>query len=89
MTETYGELIQMKMKHSLLALAVGAASSAAVVTPAAAGDVTVYGRAQVEVAAVSWQEEASEVTPGACDGDNVSVADGCDGMWYGFRTWIK
>ncbi|WP_455199898.1 porin, partial [Kaarinaea lacus] len=69
----------MKMKHSLIALAVAGATSAAVVTPAQAGDVTVYGIAQVELASVSYQTEASEITPGACDG-TPSVADGCNGI---------
>ena len=66
----------MKMKHSLLALAVAAASSAAVVTPAQAGDVTVYGIAQVEIAAVSNQQE----TAGACEDPNTAAGTSCDGI---------
>ena len=66
----------MKMKHSLIALAVAGASSAAVITPAQAGDVTVYGIAQIEVAAVSNQLE----TPGACDAPNTAAGTSCDGL---------
>ena len=65
----------MKMKHSLIALAVGAASSAAVVTPAAAGDVTVYGRAQVEIAVLSNQQEGT-----TCDAPNQGPSTSCDGI---------
>jgi len=71
----------MKMKHSLIALAVAAASSAAVITPAQAGDVKVYGIAQIEINSVSFQTEASDnpATPNACDG-SPSVSDGCNGI---------
>ncbi|MCI0504515.1 MAG: porin [Gammaproteobacteria bacterium] len=65
----------MKIKPSLIALAIASAAGAAVVTPVQA-DVTVYGIAQVEATAVSWQQE----TPGACDNNDAEVSDRCDGV---------
>lgn len=57
------------MKRSLIALAV----SAAVIAPAAmAGDVTVYGRAQVELGSISYQD-------GAGQEDGLGVADNAMG----------
>lgn len=67
----------MKMKRNLIALAVSGAASAAMVAPAIAGDVTVYGRAQVEITSISNQTEgASCSAPNAKAGGN----GGCDGI---------
>ncbi|WP_455212185.1 porin [Kaarinaea lacus] len=68
----------MKMRHILISLAIAAVTGAAFITPARA-EVTAYGIAQVEVAAVSWQQE----TVGGCENSNQPVFDGtnkCDGV---------
>lgn len=68
----------MKMKRNLIALAVGSAASVAMVAPAMAGDVTVYGAAQVELTSVSNQTEDP-----ACSGaaaQDQTTANGCDGL---------
>lgn len=69
----------MKRKQNLIALAVASVTGAAIVPYAAQADVTPYGIVQVEVAAVSWQQE----TIGGCDNSNQPVYDGtiqCDGV---------
>jgi predicted porin len=68
----------MKMKRNLIALAVGSAASVAMVAPAVAGDVTVYGRAQVELTSVSFQTE-NPACSGAAKQDQ-EVSKGCDGL---------
>ncbi|WP_455206215.1 porin [Kaarinaea lacus] len=67
----------MKMKHSLIALAVAGATSAAVVTPAQA-EVTAYGLAQVEIGAVSYQTENAACANAAKQDQTVTA--GCDGL---------
>jgi predicted porin len=69
----------MKMKRNLIALAVGSAASVAMVAPAVAGDVTVYGRGQAELTSKSFQADQStcgnvpnaETTANNCDGLEV------------------
>jgi predicted porin len=70
----------MKMKRNLIALAIGGAASVAMVAPAVAGDVTVYGRAQVEISSISYEDEA---IAGAEDG--IDVADNAQGR-LGFKA---
>ena len=68
----------MKMRQILISLAIATVTGAAFITPARA-EVTAYGIAQVEVAAVSWQQE----TVGGCENGNQPVYDGtnkCDGV---------
>lgn len=68
----------MKMKRNLIALAVGSAASVAMVAPAMAGDVTVYGRAQVELSSYSYQTEDPNCAGAAAQ--DKTVANGCDGL---------
>jgi predicted porin len=68
----------MKMKSKLIALAVSSAASVAVVAPAFAGDVTVYGRVQVEVGSVSYETENPACAAAATNAQ--TVANGCDGL---------
>ena len=65
----------MKMKHSLIAI-FGGAASIAMVAPAIAGDAVPYGRAQVEIASYSNQQEAT----GCTDQSTASGEGGCDGI---------
>lgn len=68
----------MKKNTSFLALVIFSVASMTLVTPAQA-DVEPYGIAQVEVAAVSWQQESLS----GCDAKNQPVFDGttrCDGV---------
>jgi predicted porin len=76
----------MKMKRNLIALAVGSASSVAMVAPAMAGDVTVYGRAQVELSSVSYEDEATaSAVTGSTVEDGIDMVDNSMGR-IGFKA---
>jgi len=67
----------MKMKRNLVAVAVTSAVSTMLVTPAMA-DVTVYGRAQVEIA--SYTYDKNYTSPGVSPDDGITMKDESQGQ---------